>query len=374
MALACTMIFTACGKKDEKKEEAEAESEEEAIVIGGEEEEEEEEEPVAEEIPEEPEEEESDVPPEGMVASELTGEWIDESIADQRPMAVMVDNDKPALPHFGVSEVDVMYEMINSTQNEGVTRFMAMVKDWGKIKQLGSIRSTRPTNLQIFPEWNAILCHDGGPFWNDNFYKNKFVERFSGTFSRVNNGKAREFTEYVMAGDIEKNFKNSKFSRTFNEYHQNDYHYLFASRNKPNDLSSYSDAVDCKKLTLPFRHNKPWMEYDESSKTYKYFQYGAAEADAGNGNKQVAFTNVLLQNARLEQLDDHGYMMYYPSESNRDGWFITQGKAIPVKWTKLNDLAATHYYDLDGNEIRINVGKTYVGLIREEEWKNISME
>ena len=222
MALACTMIFTACGKKDEKKEEAEAESEEEAIVIGGEEEEEEEEEPVAEEIPEEPEEEESDVPPEGMVASELTGEWIDESIADQRPMAVMVDNDKPALPHFGVSEVDVMYEMINSTQNEGVTRFMAMVKDWGKIKQLGSIRSTRPTNLQIFPEWNAILCHDGGPFWNDNFYKNKFVERFSGTFSRVNNGKAREFTEYVMAGDIEKNFKNSKFSRTFNEYHQND--------------------------------------------------------------------------------------------------------------------------------------------------------
>ena len=285
----------------------------------------------------------------------------------------MIDDEKVALPHYGISDVDVLYEMVNSTQNEGVTRFMAIVKDWGKIKQLGSVRSTRPTNLQIFPEWNAVLCHDGGPFWNDNFYKNAFVERFSGTFSRVKNGKPREFTEYVCTGDLEKNFKNSKFSTTYNQYYSGQPHYQFASHTKDNDLSQYSSAVDCKKLVLPFHHNNPYMEYDEAEGVYKYFQYNQKEVDAGNGNKQLAFKNVLLQNARLEQLDSHGYMMYYPSESNRDGWFITDGKAIKVKWTKLNDLDATRYYDEDGNEIKINVGKTYVALIREEEWGNIEM-
>ena len=368
-ALTLSMLLSGCKKKEETKEQPTEASEEPIIAVAPEE--------PASEAPaeeEEPEEEEVETPPEGMYASELTGEWIDESLKDQRPIAVMVDDEKTALPHFGISTSDIMYEMVNSTQNEGVTRFMIRVKDWGAIKQLGSIRSTRPTNLQIFPEWNAVLCHDGGPFWNDNFYKNPFVERFSGTFSRVDNGKPREFTEYILPGDLEKNFKNTGYSTTYNEYYSGLPHYQFASHTKPNDLSQYSDAKTCEKISLPFHHNNPWLEYDPESRTYKYFQYNQKEVDAGNGNTQIAFTNLLLQNARLEQLDDHGYMMYYPSESNRDGWFITQGKAIPVKWTKQNDLDATRYYDMDGNEIKINVGKTYVALIREEEWDAIEME
>ena len=368
--LALSFIMTGCKKKEKEEAAAPSEVSDEPIVAVK---------PV-EEPSEEPseeapaEEEEVEVAPDGMYASELTGEWIDISLKDQRPIAVMVDDEKTALPHFGISTSDIMYEMVNSTMNEGVTRFMVMVKDWGSIKQLGSIRSTRPTNLQIFPEWNAVLCHDGGPFWNDMFYANKFVERFSGTFSRVDNGKAREFTEYILPGDLEKNFKNTGFSTTYNEFYTGLPHYQFASHTKVNDLSQYPDAKKCEKITLPFHHNNPWLEYDSESQTYKYFQYNQKEIDAGNGNVQISFTNLLLQNARLEQLDSHGYMMYYPSESNRDGWFITQGKAIPVKWTKLNDLDATRYYDMDGNEIKINVGKSYVALIREEEWDNIVME
>jgi hypothetical protein len=48
----------------------------------------------------------------GMYRSELTNEWIDESLKDQRPIAVMVDNEKTALPHFGVADADVVYEII----------------------------------------------------------------------------------------------------------------------------------------------------------------------------------------------------------------------------------------------------------------------
>ncbi|MCR5777506.1 MAG: DUF3048 domain-containing protein [Lachnospiraceae bacterium] len=369
LAMTGMFMLTACGKEKKKAETPVAtETDDSSIVIGGDDTSSE-----AVETTEEAAEEEVEEAPEGMYASETTGEWIDISLKDQRPIAVMIDDEKKALPHYGVSDVDVLYEMVNSTQNEGVTRFMAIIKDWGKITQLGSIRSTRPTNLQIFPEWNAVLCHDGGPFWNDNFYKNKFVERFSGTFSRVNNGKPREFTEYVCKGDLEKNFKNTGYSTTYNEYWEGTPHYQFASHTKDNDLSQYSSAVDCKKLVLPFHHNNPYMEYDEAEGVYKYFQYGQKEVDAGNGNKQVAFKNVLLQNARLEQLDSHGYMMYYPTESGREGYYITDGKAIKVTWSKLSDITATRYYDEDGNEIKINVGKTYVGLISDKEWGNIEI-
>ena len=329
-----------------------------------------------------PAEEESDTPPEGMVANPLTGEWIDASIADQRPIAAMVDDEKTALPHFGVSEADIIYEMTNSTANDGVTRFMVMVKDWGKIKQLGSIRSTRPTNLQTCPEWNAVLCHDGGPFYNDMFYANPYVDRFSGTFSRVNNGKPREFTEYIVSGDLEKNFKNnSKISQTYNEYYKGD-HYQFATRSNPNTLDQYSDAKTVNKVSLPFDHNKPWLEYNADEGVYYYFQYGGKEVDAGNDNKQVCFKNLLIQGARLEQFDKNGYMMFHTNDfdytgdysDTREGWYITNGKAIKVSWKKAEDTAPTRYFDQNGEEIKINVGKTYVAILSDKRFGDIKFE
>ncbi len=371
IGLAGMMMLSGCGKEEEPEAEQPA-VEQPAMVV--QETTTPQPEAVAEATTPVVDDEEPDTPPDGMCANQLTGEWIDASLKDQRPIAVMVDDERTALPHFGISTSDIMYEMVNSTMNEGVTRFMVMVKDWGSIKQLGSIRSTRPTNLQIFPEWNAVLCHDGGPeVWNSIFYKNVFVERFSGTFSRVDNGKAREFTEYVLAGDVEKNFKSKGYSTTYNEYYMGD-HYKFARRDNPNMLTQYPDSVECRKITLPFHHNNPWLEYDEAEGVYKYFQYGQKEIDAGNGNKQIAFKNLLIQNARMKQLDDHGYMMYYPSELDRDGYFITNGRAIRVSWQKNNDLDPTRYFDSNGNEIKINVGKTYIALIPEKEWDNIVIE
>ena len=133
----------------------------------------------------------------GMYRSELTNEWIDESLKDQRPIAVMVDNEKTALPHYGLTEADVVYEIMNSTKNDRITRFMALVKDWENITQFGSIRSVRPTNFMLAAEWNAVLCHDGGPFFIDTWVAKPYTNNFSGGFARFSNGKATEFTEYI---------------------------------------------------------------------------------------------------------------------------------------------------------------------------------
>ena len=113
-------------------------------------------------------EEEEDLP-DGKVRNELTGELIDESLANQRPIAVMVDNESIALPHYGLTQADVVYEMMNSTENGRITRFMALVKDWETLEQFGSIRSARVTNCILAAEWNAVLCHDGGPFYIDEY-------------------------------------------------------------------------------------------------------------------------------------------------------------------------------------------------------------
>ncbi len=377
LGLSVMLVFAGCGSKDDDEEPTEAVTVEAAaqapaMVM-------QEVQPEASPVEDAPVQEESDVPPDGMVANPLTGEWIDASLEDQRPIAVMIDDEKKALPHFGVSEADVIYEIMNSTQNDGVTRFMALFKDYNSVKQIGSIRSTRPTNLQTAPEWNAVLCHDGGPFWNDSFYKNPFVDRFSGTFSRVDNGKAREFTEYALQGDVDKNFKNTGFSKTYNDYYRGD-HYNFATRANPNTLDQYSSAQTVNKVSLPFHHNNPWLEYNPEEGVYYYFQYGDKEIDAGNGNKQVCFKNLLLQGARLEKLDDHGYMILHTNDGDykdgdtREGWYLTNGKAIKVSWTKMDDTYPTRYYDENGDEIKLNVGKTYVAIMPSSDFGDIKFE
>ena len=58
--------------------------------------------------------------------------------------------------------------------------------------------------------------------------------------------------------------------------------------------------------------------------------------------------------------------------SGRSGYYITQGKAIEVTWTKSSENAITHYYDAKtGEEIQINTGKTYISLIPSDGWSSL---
>ncbi len=157
-ALVCTSLCMGCGSEEDAAAEEEVTLNVEPIPEA---------EPVAEAEPEPVEEEAEEVPvdelPEGYVRSELTNLPIPKEIENQRPIAAMVDNESLALPHYGIAEADIVYELMNSTLNGRITRFMVMVKDWGNIEQLGSIRSARPTNFFLTAEWNACLVHDGGP-------------------------------------------------------------------------------------------------------------------------------------------------------------------------------------------------------------------
>ena len=365
LALSVSLALGGCGK--DKEEEKEPDSAFADPVIQVVTEEKTEPETVVEEVKVEEETRE------GMYRSELTNEWIDESIKDQRPIAAMVDNEKTALPHYGLTKADIVYEMTNSTKNEGVTRLMVLVKDWESITQLGSIRSVRPTNLQIIPEWNAVICHDGGPFYIDDYLAKDYVENFSGTFSRVDNGKSREFTEYICTGDLDKNFNNKGYSRTYNDYYPGE-HYQFASENDPVDLSKDSKSIDATHIQLPYRHNKPYLDYDAESGTYLYSEYGQKHTDPGNNNEQLAFKNILLQNARYVEFDSNGYMMFHSIDFNRDGYYITDGKAIPVTWSKEDELTPTRYYDTNGDMITLNTGTTYVALIPDDIWSGLEIK
>ena len=360
LALLCSALLFACGGK----EEAEIVLPEEVPI-----EEMAEEEPVEEVV----EEVEEDIIPEGMYRSEITNEIISEELKNQRPIVAMVDNDKRALPHYGISQADVVYEMMNSTLNNRITRLMVLVKDWKNIEQLGSIRSLRPTNILLAAEWNAIVCHDGGPFHNDAYLAKGYTDNLSGGFSRVKNGKDLEFTEYIMTGELESRIEKAGYSPEYNEYANEGSHFNFATEANPVDLSQMANSQPCTKVTLPFRNNNAYLEYNEETQTYDYFMHGGAHVDAGNGNVQTTFKNVILQDVTFNQLDENGYMIFNCIGEGRWGWYITNGTAMQITWSKLSDTGVTKYYDFDGNEITVNTGKTYIGLVADDDFSYVGI-
>jgi len=315
----------------------------------------------------------------GCYRSELTNEWTPQELMDQRPVAIMVDNEVYALQHYGTSTADIVYEMMNSTQNGRITRFMCVVKDWKNIERFGSIRSTRTTNCQIVPEYNAILIHDGGPFYIDAFMKNPYMNHISGGFERFNNGKATEFTEYVTNNGsvgLANRIVANGFSETYNQYYQysGQQHFQFTSGSNPNDLSAYGDATACNKIELPFPHNSSQLEYIPETGLYRYSEYGKEYIDALNNN-HLEFKNLIIQECTFEQYDDHGYMNYFVTRGGgMHGYYITNGKAIPITWDKPNELSRTVFKDANGNEITLNTGKTYIAIVPSDVWSDLKIQ
>lgn len=336
---------------------------------------------------EEPEEEEEvyEETKEGFVRSELTNEWIDEKLENQRPIAVMVDNELTALDHFGVNQSDVVYELMNSTANGRVTRLMCLVKDYEKIEQFGSIRSTRTTNVMLSGEWNAILVHDGGPFYIKNYIGMPYCNNLSGGFARYSNGKPSEFTEYVTyesytnpttgksyAG-LGERIEESGYSVEYNEYYEGK-HWKFASKgdNKIEDNKEGKKVVD---VDLPFPHNKSQLKYNEDKKEYEYYEYGKAHIDALD-DEVTSFTNVILEAISFTQLDENGYLTYNVTDSTtHEGYYLSRGIAVPITWSKATPEGITHYYyKSTGQELELNTGKTYIAFVPADSWDQLELK
>lgn len=47
----------------------------------------------------------------------------------------------------------------------------------------------------------------------------------------------------------------------------------------------------------------------------------------------------------------------------REGYYFTNGKYEKITWKKDGEFGVTRYYDLDGNEITLNKGKTWICII-----------
>ena len=105
----------------------------------------------------------------GMIRSYLTGEMVPVGQGNRRPLAIMMSNDKEALPQYGINRAGVVYEaQVEGTMN----RYMAIIEDYDDLDRIGSVRSCRTYYTYFAREFDAIYAHFGQSTFAKPYLKN----------------------------------------------------------------------------------------------------------------------------------------------------------------------------------------------------------
>lgn len=323
--------------------------------------------PVITEIPISPETElpavvPEDVVPEGMVKSRLTGLWIPEETAQYRPYAMMINNIKVASPQSGLSAADILYEVL---VEYGITRFMAVFEAQDAMtdtaSRIGSVRSARHYFVNFANELDAIYVHFGGTSYATDQIKEEKVDEVDGIRGGLGNQAFSRDERIQAPHNVFLNLSvmlNEVFNSKLRTEWKPEREKIFNFYEEDTTLEAGTDA---KKVTIQFSQSvRPYLVYDEESGEYIRYQFGVIHKDANN-DQPLTFKNIIVQYVKHTEIGN-GYLTLELDNAEGDGYYITNGKAIPIVWKRNETAHECHYYDTSGNELILNEGKTYIAV------------
>ena len=306
-----------------------------------------------------------------MVRSRITNEWVTEEVDNTRPIAVMMPNTRTAA-HYGISQADILYEC---NVEGSITRLMGVFQDWSDFDRLGNVRSSRDYYIYWSFEWDAIYIHFGGPFYINDVINRPDTNNIDGlsssNFWRANDTGNSTDNAYVDTEGILADVKKLGYSLEYRDGYSDGQHFQFAPDSDPNTLEQYSDSITANKIDMSptYPVTNSYFVYNPDTGLYDRFQHLSGAADGPHidkaNDKQLSFKNVLIQNTYFEVRDQKGYLAFQCHDTTRDGWYFTNGRGIHVTWKKTADYSPTRYYDDDGNEIKLNTGKTMICIVED---------
>lgn len=318
-----------------------------------------------------PEAESQSLPPETLPPTPepfyepLTGLPCDEDISGVRPVAVVLNNAKAAMPQQGNSQADIIYEVL---AEGSVTRMVGIYQHPENVGLIGSVRSARQYFWELSQGHDAVFIHAGGSY---EFYDTKSrlglftVDGVNGRYARAGAGMFWRDRERIKGKyfAVEHSLLTSgeaiaaMLEKEGVAAHADGYRYQmpFADNGTP---AGGKSAVT---VTVPFTGSKSDVfRYDGDSGLYLAEEFGGPYID-GNDNTQVAVTNLIVVQAECTVMDSYGRIKVDLTSGR--GWFACGGKMIPITWEKGSPDQQFRYNMENGSPLTLGRGKSYVCII-----------
>lgn len=293
---------------------------------------------------------------EDILTAELQEKKIQIYNGTQRPIAVMIDNHNQAWPQAGLNKAYMVYEII---VEGGETRLMALFKGV-TVDKIGPVRSSRHYFLDYAMENDAIYAHYGWSPQAESDIKKYSINNLNGitestsTFWRVKDKAAPHnavtSTDAILKAAKAKGYKTTSKQKSVLNY--------------VTDEVKLEEGISANSVTIPHSTlQKVKYEYDAENKVYKRYARNKTQTDWDTGSS-ITTKNIIItfcDNYTLTDSENKG-RQGLKNIGTFDGYYITNGKAIKIKCTKTARDKQTKYEDLEGNEIKVNDGNTWVNI------------
>ena len=272
-----------------------------------------------------------------------------------RPFAVVVNNTPCAVGvQEGLNKAYIVYEI----PTEGSTsRLIALFKDIDDVT-VGTIRSARHNFIDFAYESNAIFVAYGWSHYAEAELRRGIIDNMNGMIESYpywrNNpeGLASEHTAYTSTKKIREYAQQKGYALN------GDNTILLKYNTGDVDLSKKDGAGAANTITIPYGNIVTRFYYDAETKMYSKNVNGAFISDYSS-HEAITTKNIIVEKVTYNVTDD-GYYWNIHDVGNGDGYYITNGYAVPIKWSKPSRTSKTTYTYLDGSEIEVSDGRTYI--------------
>ena len=284
----------------------------------------------------------------------------------RRPFAIMINNLHPARQmHSGLQDAYIIYEII---VEGGITRYMAIFEGDKKVDdadfRIGPVRSSRHYFLDYVLENDAIYVHNGYSPQAGSDFGALGIDRIEAEKPKTGYREnplnlSREHTLFTSTKILTENGIGKKRTE------KKEKGTLLSYSVKPVEIETKEGAIPANKVKIPYSNSyRTSYEYDAENKVYKRFVNEKEHKDYRTKN-QYTFKNIItykVKNNNISSPDGYNGRQEIHNIGSGEGYYITDGYAVPIKWSKESRKAKTKYTYLDGTELKVNDGNTFIQI------------
>lgn len=274
-----------------------------------------------------------------------------------RPYGVMINNIAVARKyHSGLQDAYLVYEMI---VEGGITRLYALFLDTDTAR-IGPVRSARPYYLDYAMENDAYFVHWGFSEQAKSDIASYKIQNINGLYQAkyfwrdTSLPVAKEHTAFTSMEKL----KQAPSNFGYREVREKDFLLNYSVEEVAFDETSSKPA---KEVSIPYSNGtKTSYVYDEENKVYKRYVNGEIHKDYVT-KEQYTVKNIITYQVKNTALDSYGRQKL-DNVGSGTGYYISNGVSIPIRYEKKTRDSKTKYTYMDGTELVVNDGNTWIQI------------
>ncbi|SDE08347.1 Protein of unknown function [Paenibacillus sp. UNCCL117] len=313
--------------------------------------------------------------PEPAYAAPLTGMKIP-SPNEVRPVMVVVNNAPQARPQSGLSQADLLFEVLAEGE---ITRLIAFYQSRSTTDPVGPVRSIRPYFISLGKGYGAVQVHAGGSPDGYETIRRQKIENLdeitnAGTYFWREKSRKAPHNLYTSIDSARQGADKRGFPG------QGNAEPVYSFLQTPEAAAASTSAgtttagttttgaavglggVDASRIDITFLLKSYLVsyEYDQTTSSYKRFIDKAPHIDLNNGEALQA-ANVIVMGAEHRVLDREGRRDVKLTGSG-PALLFQQGKAITIEWRREQENSPVRWYE-QGREVALVPGQTHVMIV-----------